>query len=80
MMIVGFGIRSISAERKNIPRGRIDINSTPRLTGITWSKTGLFRKERPLNVGFEFVTKYEPGVGEISQSCSAIAGTLRNRP
>jgi len=64
-MIVGFGIKSISAERKNIPKGRIDINSTPRIISISKSKMGLIKKEKPLNIEFEFITRYEPRIGEI---------------
>lgn len=64
-MIVGFGIKSISAERKNIPRGRIDINSTPKIISVSKSKVGLLKKEKPLNIEFEFITKYEPEIGEI---------------
>lgn len=64
-MIVGFGIKSISAERKNVPRGRIDINSSPKIVSVSRSKGGFLRKEKPLNIEFEFTTKYEPNVGEI---------------
>jgi hypothetical protein len=65
LMIVGFSIKTISAERKNVPRGRIDINSTPRIISINDSKMDFISKQKPLNVEFEFVTKYEPDVGEI---------------
>jgi len=64
-MIVGFGIKSISGERKNIPKGRIDVNSTPFILSVSKSSEGLFRKEKPLNIDFEFVIKYEPDIGEI---------------
>ena len=64
-MIVGFGIKLISAERKAVPKGRIDINSTPRIISVSQSKVGFLKKQKPLNVEFEFVTKYEPKVGEI---------------
>jgi len=64
-MIVGFGIKSISAERKNVPKGRIDINSTPKILSINKSKVGFLKKEKPLNVNFQFITRYEPNIGEI---------------
>lgn len=64
-MIVGFSIKTISAERKDIPRGRIDINSTPKIISVSSSKTDFISKQKPLNVEFEFITKYEPDVGEI---------------
>ena len=64
-MIVGFSIKTISAERKDVPRGRIDINSTPKIISVSGSKMDFISKQKPLSVGFEFVTKYEPDVGEI---------------
>jgi hypothetical protein len=64
-MIVGFSIKTISAERKDVPRGRIDINSTPRIISVSSSKVDFISKQKPLNVEFEFITKYEPHVGEI---------------
>lgn len=64
-MIVGFGIKSISAIRKNIPKGRIDINSNPRFISISKAKGGFLRKNKPLNIEFEFRIKYEPDIGEI---------------
>lgn len=64
-MIVGFGIKSISAERKNVPKGRVDINSTPKILSITKSKAGFLKKQKPLNIEFEFITKYKPNIGEI---------------
>jgi len=64
-MIVGFGIKSISAERKTVPKGRVDISSTPKIVSVFQSETGLLKKQRPLNVEFEFITRYEPKVGEI---------------
>ena len=64
-MIVGFSIKSIFAERKSIARGRIDINSAPKILSITKSKKGFLKKDRPLNIEFEFHTRYEPKIGEI---------------
>jgi hypothetical protein len=64
-MIVGFSIKTISAERKDVPRGRIDINSTPKIISVSGSKMDFISKQKPLSVEFEFVTKYEPDVGEI---------------
>ena len=64
-MIVGFSIKSIFAERKNIPRGRIDINSTPKILSVTKSKKRFLKKDKPLNVEFEFLIRYEPNIGKI---------------
>ena len=64
-MIVGFSVKSIFAERKGIPRGRIDINSTPKIISIKKSKRGFLKKNKPLNIEFKFHTRYEPNIGEI---------------
>ena len=64
-MIVGFSIKSIVAERKNIPKGRIDINSTPKIVSITKSKREFINKDTPLSIEFEFFTRYEPDIGII---------------
>jgi hypothetical protein len=63
-MIVGFSIKTISAERKEFPRGRIDINSTPKIISVEESKMGFLNK-KPLSIEFEFITKYEPSIAEI---------------
>jgi hypothetical protein len=65
LMIVGFSIKAISAERKEVPRGKIDINSTPKIISVDTSKMDFVSKQKPLSVEFEFTTKYEPDVGEI---------------
>ena len=64
-MIVGFTIYKISAERKGIPRGRIDISSIPKLLSVKEAPVKFLGKEKPAEIEFEFVTKYEPDVGEI---------------
>ena len=64
-MIVGFSIRTITAERKNPAKGRVDINSTPKILSVIKSKDKFMKKENPLNIEFEFVTRYEPNVGTI---------------
>jgi len=63
-MIVGFSIKTISADRKDLPRGRIDINSTPRIISIEESKMD-FMNKKPLSIEFEFITRYEPRIAEI---------------
>lgn len=67
-MIVGFGIKSISAERKNVPRGRIDISSTPKIVSVDWPDMRVFTKKKPVDIRFEFTTRYEPNVAEIKIS------------
>jgi len=71
MPIVGFNIKSISTERENVPKGRIDINSMPKIISVEKGKIGLTKKEPSLNIDFEFSIKYKPEIGEIN-----LLGTL----
>lgn len=65
MPIIGFHIKSISADKRNLPKDRIDINSTPSIVSVNKTTVGLKKKEEALNISFQFTTKYEPDVGEI---------------
>lgn len=64
-MIVGFSVKSISAERKKKPKGRVNINSRPKILSVNEAEKSFLKGKTPLDVEFEFVTKYEPKVGEI---------------
>ncbi len=63
--IIGFHIKSISADKKNLPKERVDINSSPSVVSVSKTTVGLKKKEQALNIGFQFITKYEPNIGEI---------------
>ncbi len=65
MPIVGFYLRSIEAKKKNLPKDRIDISTTPSILNIGKTTIGTKNKESALDISFEFFTKYEPGVAEI---------------
>lgn len=65
MPIIGFHVKSISAEKRNFPKDRVDINSTPSIVSVSKTAIGLKKKEDALDIGFQFTTKYEPDVGEI---------------
>lgn len=65
MPIVGYSIRSISANRKDVPKGRININSNPKIVSVKEAEVGFSRKEKSIKVGFEFLTRYEPNIGKI---------------
>lgn len=65
MPIIGFNIKSISADKKKLPKDRVDINSTPYIISINKTAVGLKKKEDALDIEFQFITKYEPDVGEI---------------
>ena len=65
-MIVGFIIENIKSKRvKNIPKTRIDINSVPVLKSVKEIESPSFRKEKTIEIGFDFITKYNPNIAEI---------------
>lgn len=57
-MIIGYRINSIKAERKDVKTRRIDVNSTPKIIFVG-------KEKRVLKIGFEFLTVYNPNMGEI---------------
>jgi len=64
-VIVGFGIEDIQASRiKKIPKGRINISSSPHIKSVKEINPP-FSDKKALEVMFEFITKYEPDIGEI---------------
>lgn len=65
MPILGLNLNSISAEAKEIRKGEININSTPRITNVDRKELNIAGIKDVLSVGFEFETRYEPNVGRI---------------
>ena len=44
------------------------VNSKPKIVSVNWPKLKVFTKKKPVNIEFEFITKYEPNVAEIKIS------------
>ncbi|MCS7135012.1 MAG: hypothetical protein N3E38_00805 [Candidatus Aenigmarchaeota archaeon] len=65
MPVIGFYLRGITANRRQTLREKIDINTTVSLTQIEKTTIGVKKKEDALNISFEFLTKYEPDIGEM---------------
>ena len=65
MPVIGFYIKDLDAHRRNLPKDKIDINTTVNLLSLSETSVGIKKKERALDISFEFFTKYEPNVGEI---------------
>lgn len=69
MPIVGYSIKSISAERKNVTISqRLDISSTPKITSVEEREIELFGKQPSLTIGFEFESLYKPDIASIKFS------------
>jgi len=65
MPIVGMKLDSISGSReKSQMSGEVKINTSPRIVSVK-EMTVPGVKKKPIAMGFEFVTKYDPSLGEI---------------
>ena len=65
-MIVGFGFTKLSAEKKEVPKGKIDINNNVSIKDVVEDSFSLGKdKQNVVKFIFEFTSKYEPAVGNI---------------
>jgi hypothetical protein len=65
MPVIGYAIKSITAERKKEATGQVNINSTQNILNVDSKEINIFGKQSPLVIQFEFTTAYEPSVGSI---------------
>lgn len=66
MVIVGFAFNKIVCERKESKGGNIKINNNISLTDVEEKELTLGKdKQKGIRFLFEFVSKYDPGLGEI---------------
>ena len=66
-MIVGFGFNKLSAERKEAPKGKIDINNNVTVKDVQEADDVTLGndKQNVLRFVFEFTSKYDPSIGII---------------
>jgi len=67
-MIIGYSINKIKAEKKGKIKGRLDINSTPKIVDVSEKEIEIVGKKKVLVVSFEFSTNYRPDVAKIEIS------------
>jgi hypothetical protein len=68
MPIIGFKFDSMEARRsKTATGGEVKINSAPSITSLKEVSVPTISK-KVLGLGFEFLTKYDPGIGEIKMT------------
>ena len=65
MPIIGYTIKSITAERKDSLNRQLNINSAPKITSVQEKQINVGGKKEVIDIGFEFVTEYKPDVGLI---------------
>lgn len=66
MAIVAFNFNKISVERKGVPRGKINIKNNISIKDVQKADLSLGKaKQAGLRFIFEYVSKYDPNVGEV---------------
>ncbi len=66
MTIVGFNFKKIDAEKKELIKGKININNNVAIKEVKEKDFALGnQKQKVLNFTFEFVSKYDPNIGAI---------------
>ena len=66
MTIVGFDFTRIDAEKKGFVKGKININNNVTIKNVEEQNLNLGKeKQNALKFVFEFIAKYDPGIGSI---------------
>lgn len=66
MSVIGFNIAKIDAERKNAPKGKVNVESNVTIKKVEVSNVSLGNaNEKVLDFNFEFKTNYSPDIGHI---------------
>jgi hypothetical protein len=80
MPIIGFSLSGIDAKKFDIKADKaININSTPRITETKEIALPNLKK-KALSMDFEFLTTYDPKIGEIKVNGNLILLTEKNEP
>lgn len=80
MPIIGLSIKSMEAKReKGQVKGEIKVNSTPKISDIKEVEIPTLKK-KALSLNFEFLTKYEPPIGEIKLHGELVYLAEKNAP
>ncbi len=73
MPILGFNFNKITVERKTAAKGKVGVSNNIKLKGVEEAKLkSKDGKQSSIKVDFEFVSKYEPKLGEISLDGSLV--------
>jgi hypothetical protein len=67
MTIVGFNFTSMNAEKKDAIKGKVNINNNVAIKDVQEKDLALgSNKQKSLKFEFEFTSKYDPNVGNIT--------------
>lgn len=83
MPVLGHSITSLSANRNSVNNKKIDINSSPKITGVKEKDIDVSAitgsKNSVLGVDFEFSTDYKPEIGSIKMKGEVIYSGTDNK-
>ena len=66
MTIIGFNYSKIEAEKRELAKGKININNNVSISKVDENKLALGNeKQKVLSFTFEFIAKYDPNIGSI---------------
>lgn len=72
MTVLGIRFSSLEAKReRGVRSAQIKVNSVPRITEVMETNVPSF-KQKALSLGFDFVTAYDPDIGNIKISGEVI--------
>ena len=73
MTIIGFNFTKIDAEKKELVKGKININNNVSIKEVEEKDLSLGnQKQKVLNFTFEFISKYDPDIGSIRLICEVL--------
>lgn len=72
MALIGFNFTKINVEKNKSANGKISITNNLSFTNISEAKVNFVDKKTALNLEFDFICKYEPGIGSINLKGNAI--------
>jgi len=66
MKIIGFNFDKIEAERKEMKKGKKEVNSNINIKDIKEEKIDMFQGKKSFKIEFEFTVDYKPEIAKIS--------------
>jgi|WetSurMetagenome_2_1015567.scaffolds.fasta_scaffold210843_2 hypothetical protein len=73
MQVIGFNFDKISADKKKLPEGKIEIKSNINVKSITQEKVELLKDKDVVKFSFEFYVDYLPDIAKILFEGSILA-------
>lgn len=79
MQVIGFNFEKISAERKKMPEGKVEVKSNINIKSIVPDKIELIKDKDVLKFSFEFTIDYSPEIAKINFDGSVLIITEKDK-